>query len=87
MSRRKALSPEARKVFLRKAQEYGYLWLKGEVQLGNELRKIVGRQGKRSDLKATITAANDNNKQKKHKKKMDKALDELRTKKEILKED
>ena len=87
LSRRKTLSPEARKVFLRKAQEYGYLWLKGEVQLGNELRKIVGRQGKRSDLKATITAANDNNKQKKHKKKMDKALDELRTKKEILKED
>lgn len=87
LSRSKTLSPEARKVFLRKAQEYGYLWLKGEVQLGNELRKIVGRQGKRSDLKATITAANDNNKQKKHKKKMDKALDELRTKKEILKED
>ena len=80
LSRRKTLSPEARKVFLRKAQEYGYLWLKGEVQLGNEIRKITGRQGNRSDLKA----ANDNNKQKM---KMDKVLKELRTKKEILKED
>lgn len=49
------LSQEERKFFLKMAQNYGYAWLKGEVQLGNEIRKIVSCKGKRTDL-----AANDN---------------------------
>ena len=76
LAKKNKLPPETRLYFLRKAQEYGYLWLKGEVQLGNEIRKIVSRKGKRTDL-----AANDNQRKTV---KLDGVLEELRTKKEIL---
>ena len=49
------LAPEARNFFLKKAQSYGYLWLKGEAQLGNEIRAIRTRQGKRTDLKTVLS--------------------------------
>ena len=48
------LSPEFRSFFLKKAQSYGYLWLKGEAQLGNEIRAIRTRQGQRTDLKTVL---------------------------------
>lgn len=83
LAKRKILPPETRTYFLKRAQEYGYLWLKGEVQLGNEIRKIVTRMGKRTDLEA----ANDNEKKQRNTANLDKVLTELRTKKEILTED
>ena len=83
LAKRKILLPETRTYFLKRAQEYGYLWLKGEVQLGNEIRKIVTRMGKRTDLEA----ANDNKKKQKNTADFGKVLTELRTKKEILTED
>ena len=83
LAKRKILPPETRTYFLKRAQEYGYLWLKGEVQLGNEIRKIVTRMGKRTDLEA----ANDNKKKQKNTADFGKVLTELRTKKEILTED
>ena len=83
LAKKNKLPPETRLYFLRKAQEYGYLWLKGEVQLGNEIRKIVTRMGKRTDLEA----ANDNEKKQRNTANLDKVLTELRTKKEILTED
>lgn len=61
------LAPEAKNFFLKKAQSYGYLWLKGEAQLGNEIRAIRTKKGQRTDIKEV--------------------LDELRSKKAILKED
>ena len=83
LAKRKILPPETRTYFLKRAQEYGYLWLKGEVQLGHEIRKIVTRMGKRTDLEA----ANDNKKKQKNTADFGKVLTELRTKKEILTED
>lgn len=83
LAKRKILPPETRTYFLKRAQEYGYLWLKGEVQLGNEIRKIVTRMGKRTDLEA----ANDNKKKQKNTADFGKVFTELRTKKEILSED
>lgn len=83
LAKKNKLPPETRLYFLRKAQEYGYLWLKGEVQLGNEIRKIATRMGKRTDLEA----ANDNEKKQRNTADLDKVLTELRTKKEILAED
>lgn len=83
LAKRKILPPETRTYFLKRAQEYGYLWLKGEVQLGNEIRKIVTRMGKRTDLEA----ANDNKKKQRNTADFDQVLTELRTKKEILTED
>ncbi len=93
LAKKKMLAPEARRYFLRRAQEYGYLWLKGEVQLGEEIRAIVTRQGKRTDLEAAndntaqpATPANDNKPQRTTAN-LDEVLEELRSKKEILKED
>ena len=83
LAKRKILPPETRTYFLKRAQEYGYLWLKGEVQLGNEIRKIVTRMGKRTDLEA----ANDNKKKQRNTADFGQVLTELRTKKEILMED
>ena len=83
LSKRKILPPETRAYFLKRAQEYAYLWLKGEVQLGEEIRQIEKRQGKRNDLKA----ANDNKNTKRKTAKMDDVLKELRTKKEVLSQD
>ncbi len=83
LAKRKILPPETRTYFLKRAQEYGYLWLKGEVQLGNEIRKIVTRMGKRTDLEA----ANDNKKKQRNTADFGEVLTELRTKKEILTED
>lgn len=83
LARRKILPPETRTYFLKRAQEYGYLWLKGEVQLGNEIRKIVTRMGKRTDLEV----ANDNKKKQRNTADFGQVLTELRTKKEILTED
>lgn len=82
LSKRKILPPETRAYFLKKAQEYGYLWLKGEVQLGNEIRAIITRKGKRTDLKA----ANDNQ-SKINRANFDEVMTELRSKKEILRDD
>ncbi len=82
LSKKKMLPPETRSYFLKRSQEYGYLWLKGEVQLGNEIRSIVQRRGKRTDLEA----ANDNQ-PKMNKVNFGEVLTELRSKKEILKED
>ena len=48
------LSPEFRSFFLKKAQSYGYHGLKGEAQLGNEIRAIRTRQGQRTDLKTVL---------------------------------
>ena len=45
LAENKVLAPAAREYFLKKAQSYGYLWLKGETQLGNEIRSIRTRQG------------------------------------------
>lgn len=83
LAKKKQLPPELRLYFLRKAQGYGYLWLKGEVQLGQEIRKIAPHMGKRTDLKA----ANDNQKKQRNTSNMDDVLTELRSKKEILSED
>lgn len=83
LAKRKILPPETRTYFLKRAQEYGYLWLKGEVQLGNEIRKIVTRMGKRTDLEV----ANDNKKKQRNTADFGQVLTELRTKKEILTED
>lgn len=83
LAKRKILPPETRTYFLKRAQEYGYLWLKGEVQLGNEIRKIVTCMGKRTDLEA----ANDNKKKQRNTADFGQVLTELRTKKEILMED
>lgn len=82
LANKKVLPPETRRYFLRKSQEYGYLWLKGEAQLGNEIRKIRTKQGSRSDLKA----ANDNEAKCKNAD-LDEVLTELRSKKDILAED
>lgn len=83
LAKKKKLPSELRLYFLRKAQEYGYLWLKGEAQLGQEIRKIIKRNGKRTDLEA----ANDNQKKQRNTSNMDEVLEELRSKKEILAED
>lgn len=83
LSKRKILPSNTRTYFLKKAQEYAYLWLKGEVQLGEEIRQIEKRQGKRNDLKA----ANDNKNPKRKTARMDDVLKELRTKKEVLSQD
>lgn len=48
------LSPEFRSFFLKKAQSYAYLWLKGEVQLGNEIRAIRTKKGQRTDIKEVL---------------------------------
>lgn len=47
LAKKSILTPEARSFFLKKAQSYSYLWLKGEVQLGNAIRNIKSRQGRR----------------------------------------
>lgn len=54
LTKNSVLSPEYRSFFLKKAQSYGYLWLKGEAQLGNEIRAIRTRQGQRTDLKTVL---------------------------------
>ena len=54
LAENKVLAPAAREYFLKKAQSYGYLWLKGETQLGNEIRSIRTRQGQRTDLKTVL---------------------------------
>lgn len=77
LANRKILPSETRSYFLKRAQEYGYLWLKGEAQLGQEIRKIESKQGNRTDLQ--------NSKRKKAD--LDNVLTELRSKKEILAED
>lgn len=82
LSKKKKLPSEARSYLLKRAQEFGYLWLKSEVQLGAEIRQIKRRMGNRSDLQA----ANDNN-PKRNKADMDKVIEELRTKGQILKDD
>lgn len=83
LSKRKILPPETRAYFLKRAQEYGYLWLKGEVQLGLEINKIETRMGTRTDL----DAANDNTPKRRKTANLDQVLQELRTKKEVLAED
>lgn len=83
LAKKRILPAETRSFFLKRAQEYGYIWLKGEVQLGNEIRKIATRIGKRTDLEA----ANDNEKKQRNTADLDNVLAELRTKKEILAED
>ena len=80
LAKRKILPPETRAYFLKKAQEYGYLWLKGEVQLGEEIRQIEKHMGKRTDLEA----ANDNKNPKRKTAKLDDVLKELRTKRDVL---
>lgn len=77
------LSPEFRSFFLKKAQSYGYLWLKGEAQLGNEIRAIRTRQGKRNDLAATKSFSNRGVETVS----FNAVLEDLRSKKEILAED
>lgn len=52
LAKKKQLKPEAREFFLKKSQDYGYLWLKSEVQLGEEIRKLRRCDGKRTDLEA-----------------------------------
>lgn len=83
LSKKRKLPAETRLYFLRKAQEYAYIWLKGEVQLGNEIRKIATKMGKRTDLEA----ANDNKKKQRNTADLDNVLAELRTKKEVLADD
>lgn len=72
LAENKVLAPVAREYFLKKAQSYGYLWLKGEAQLGKEIRAIRTRKGKRNDLKKVS---------------FDEVLGDLRDKKTVLKED
>lgn len=72
LAKKKVLAPEARKFFLKKAQSYGYLWLKGEVQLGKEIRAIKTKKGKRNDLKKVS---------------FDEVLGDLRDKKTVLDQD
>ena len=72
LAENKVLAPAAREYFLKKAQSYGYLWLKGEAQLGKEIRAIRTRKGKRNDLKKVS---------------FDEVLGDLRDKKTVLKED
>lgn len=83
LSKKMQLPAESRLYFLRKAQEHAYIWLKGEVQLGYEIKKIANRRGKRSDL----DAANDNASNQRKTANLDEVLTDLRTKKEVLKED
>lgn len=83
LSKKMQLPAESRLYFLRKAQEHAYIWLKGEVQLGYEINKIATRRGKRSDL----DAANDNASNQRKTANLDEVLTDLRTKKEVLKED
>jgi DNA (cytosine-5)-methyltransferase 1 len=54
LAKNSVLAPEARNFFLKKAQSYGYLWLKGEAQLGNEIRALKSRQGQRTDLRTVL---------------------------------
>lgn len=54
LAEKSVLNPEARSYFLKKAQSYGYLWLKGEAQLGNEIRAIRTKKGQRTDLKTVL---------------------------------
>ncbi len=54
LAENKVLAPAAREYFLKKAQSYGYLWLKGEVQLGNEIRAIRTKKGQRTDIKEVL---------------------------------
>lgn len=72
LAKNKVLAPVAREYFLKKAQSYGYLWLKGEAQLGKEIRAIRTRKGKRNDLKKVS---------------FDEVIGDLRDKKTVLKED
>lgn len=55
LAENKVLAPAAREYFLKKAQSYGYLWLKGEAQLGNEIRAIRTKKGQRTDIKEVLT--------------------------------
>lgn len=54
LAKNSVLSPEFRSFFLKKAQSYAYLWLKGEVQLGNEIRAIRTKKGQRTDIKEVL---------------------------------
>lgn len=54
LAKNSVLSPEFRSFFLKKAQNYAYLWLKGEVQLGNEIRAIRTKKGQRTDIKEVL---------------------------------
>ncbi len=54
LAENKVLAPAAREYFLKKAQSYAYLWLKGEVQLGNEIRAIRTKKGQRTDIKEVL---------------------------------
>lgn len=54
LAKNSVLAPEARSFFLKKAQSYGYLWLKGEAQLGNEIRAIRTKKGQRTDIKTVL---------------------------------
>lgn len=54
LAENKVLAPAAREYFLKKAQSYGYLWLKGEAQLGNEIRAIRTKKGQRTDIKEVL---------------------------------
>lgn len=83
LAENKVLAPAAREYFLKKAQSYGYLWLKGETQLGNEIRSIRTRQGKRNDLAATKSFSNRGVETVS----FNAVLEDLRSKKEILAED
>lgn len=83
LAENKVLVPAAREYFLKKAQSYGYLWLKGEAQLGNEIRAIRTRQGKRNDLAATKSFSNRGVETVS----FNAVLEDLRSKKEILAED
>ena len=76
LAKKSILTPEARSFFLKKAQSYSYLWLKGEVQLGNAIRNIKSRQGRRY-APSMVNEISD----------LDTAIEELRSKKEILEQD
>lgn len=54
LAKNSVLSPEFRSFFLKKAQSYAYLWLKGKVQLGNEIRAIRTKKGQRTDIKEVL---------------------------------
>ncbi len=54
LAKNSVLLPEFRSFFLKKAQSYAYLWLKGEVQLGNEIRAIRTKKGQRTDIKEVL---------------------------------
>ena len=54
LAKNSVLSLEFRSFFLKKAQSYAYLWLKGEVQLGNEIRAIRTKKGQRTDIKEVL---------------------------------